>query len=196
MKFPNIFKKSKKGYMRNGNKWLLFISFLFGCLVSYITLQFSLFLVNLEINVVETLFSIGTILIGIYIAHTIQKNINKGQNQYSYIGGKLDSLWMEFINFSKNISYSSNVEISTITSYFKDASPDIDFLKSVFESFGIKPDCIQNLENKMEEFEEYLTNLPSIDNVIQTDNIKTEINSKILEINICFKNILRIISEL
>lgn len=191
MKFQNTLRKSKKGFMRLGNKWLAALSFLIGVLVCYTSLQFELFDVNLELNVVETIIAIGTAVIGIYIAHTIQRNVNKNQNQYSYIEDKLDYLWTEFIKFSKIFTYGDNVDLVTVNKYFKDSIPVIDLVKSIFESFEFDNKCLCNLEKNTDAFEEYLTNLPSTDNVIDFKDKKKEIEAKILVINKCFKDLLR-----
>lgn len=183
-------------YMKNANKWLVLLAFLAGALMCYVGLQFQFFIIDFELSIVDTLLAIGTLIIGVYIAHTIQRNLNKGQNQYSYIEGKFDVLWTEFINFSTNFIYADVVDISTITSYFKNASPSIDFIRSIFESFGINAGCIEDLEKQMDAFENYLVNCPVSDNSIQVKPVKDDIDTMVLEINKCFKAVLKNINQL
>ena len=52
-----------------------------------------------------------TALVGFYIAISIQKKINKSQNQYSFIQTKLDALWSEFNNFSQILNFDNKIEI-------------------------------------------------------------------------------------
>jgi hypothetical protein len=70
------------------NWWVGLLGFIAGSLICYIALQFSLFEINFEIKVVESLISIGTAIIALYIAISIQRRLTRNQNQYTYVEKK------------------------------------------------------------------------------------------------------------
>ena len=155
---------------KENNYWHLTLSFLLGCLICFFCSQFKNFKIDTHINVIGTLLSIITALIGFYIAISIQKKHTKTQNQYSFIQPKLDSLWSEF-----------NV-ISRIS---------ISFLKNIYASFDLKIGKLSLLEKNIEKFEEFICSLPISENIYSTTDNETIISSHILSISKSFSDILK-----
>ncbi len=183
--------------MKKGNNFLAGILwFLAGSLVCYITLQFSFFEIDYEFKVVETLVSIGTAIIALYIAITIQRKLTKNQNQYTYIERKIDTLWASFNNFSLSVVFSDNIEVDLVSKYTKEALHSISFVKNIFASYDLENECISDLEKKIEDFENYILQLPIADNIISLSDKKTDIHSKVLEINQAFSVILKFIQTM
>ncbi|MEI7525211.1 MAG: hypothetical protein WCJ95_12815 [Mariniphaga sp.] len=181
---------------RNRNTWINLICFLGGSFVCYILLQFSFFKIKLELDIPTILLSLITASIGLYIANTIQKKVNKNQNQYSYLKDKLDSLWTSFNNFSKTFVYDSKIEASAISSFSKEIIHPIDFIKIIFASFEINNECVLNLEKSFESLEKLLSELKPKENIVYFEQSKEQIDKKIAEINQCFSSILKTIQDL
>ena len=180
---------------RDNCYWYSSLSFLLGTIICYIALQFKYFDIDLEINLVNTLISITTLAVGAFIAITIQKRFNHGQNNYAFIKDKFENLWIAFNSFSDNLNSSENIPLSTMTAFTKNAYSQINFLKIIYNSFGVNDKLIVKLENSVDEFE-YILNLPIKDNIINLKNIREDISSNISEIQKCFGEILGQISNL
>ncbi len=97
------------------NKWQLLIAFLAGVLICFITTRFHYFEIKKELDLPGLIIGGLGLVIGLYIADTIQKRINRNQNRYSYLESKVDSCWTEFTNIAKVISISDNIAVESIT---------------------------------------------------------------------------------
>lgn len=176
---------------KENNYWHLTLSFLLGCLICFFCSQFKYFKIDTQINVIGTLLSIITALIGFYIAISIQKKHTKTQNQYSFIQAKLDSLWSEFNVFSQIFNYDDKIEIGALTKFTKDAYLSISFLKNIYASFDLKIGKLSLLEKNIEKFEEFICSLPISENIYSTTDNETIISSHILSISKSFSDILK-----
>ncbi|WP_302781675.1 hypothetical protein [Alistipes finegoldii] len=173
------------------NIWGYLIAFITGVLLCYLSLQFSILELNFEVAIPDFLLSIATILVGIYIAHTIQKNVNRTQNQYTYIEMKIDSLWSTFNSFSQILIYNDSIEVQRWGSYNKDVVYPIEFIKSIFEAFDIEPTSINNLRISLESLDTLMTSFNSTDNIINFSAQKSEILSQLKTINHDFSKVLK-----
>ncbi|CAN5349827.1 hypothetical protein BH09BAC2_BH09BAC2_15610 [soil metagenome] len=183
--------------MKKGiNLWYSLLWFLAGSITCYITLQFTLFEIDAKLNVTETLLSIGTVIIGLYIANTIQRRLTKNQNQYTYVEGKVDAIWAGFNNFSQTILYTDSIEVNVVSKYSKDAIHSITFVKNILTSYNLNITCVTELEKQLESFEAYILTLPIVTNIITTSQNKTVIESKIVNINQCLSKVLQLIQNI
>jgi hypothetical protein len=178
------------------NWWVGLLGFIAGSLICYIALQFSLFEIDFEIKVVESLISIGTAIIALYIAISIQRRLAKNQNQYTYVEKKIDNLWSNFNAFSQSISFNDNIEVSVVSKYSKEALHTISFVKDIFSSYELNLDCITNLETKIDDFDKYILALPINDNIISLSENKSIIDAKIHDINQSFSIVLKFIQNI
>ncbi len=176
---------------KENNYWFLTLSFLSGALICYSLTQYEYFLINTEINVIEAFMSVITALVGFYIAISIQKKINKSQNQYSFIQTKLDALWSEFNNFSQILNFDNKIEIVVLTKFTKGSYQSISFLKNIYAAYDLKDDSLTSLEKNIEDFEKFICNLPISDNVYSILEKKDEIDNQILSISKSFRIILK-----
>lgn len=181
---------------KDNNIWYSLLWFITGVFFCYITLQFSLFDIDVKLNVPETLLSIGTAIIGLYIANTIQKRLTKNQNQYTYVEGKLDSIWSGFNSFSQTLIYGNSIEVNNVNKYSKEAIHSIGFVKNILAAYDLNTECVSELENQLEELESYILSLPISVNVISLNENKTDIDSRIVSINHCFSKVLRLIQNI
>ena len=110
----NILKKLKPQFMKWANNIIIAISFFVGVLVCYFSLQITYFQIKKELDVPNMIVSIITLLIGLFIAITIQKRVTKNQNSHSYLITKIDKQWNSFNEISENISISGKIDISTL----------------------------------------------------------------------------------
>lgn len=183
--------------MKKGiNLWAGLLWFIAGSLTCYIALQFSLFEIDFEFKVVESLISVSTAIIALYIAITIQRKLTKNQNQYTYIEKKIDNLWSNFNTFSQSLSFNDNIEISAISKYSKEAFHTISFVKNIFSSYDLNIDCISELETKIEDLETFIFALPISDNIISYSGNKADVETKIHKINQSFSSILKFIQSI
>jgi hypothetical protein len=175
-------------FSKKGNSLLVaFVFFLIGAAVSYIFSQYQYLDIKKELSVVDTLLSIGTIGIGLYIAFVLDKNKVKSQNLYTYIEKKYDSLWEEFIQFSQVLELSRNIEISQTSKQFKSISKKISPLIKVVEYFGNDCSCLVALESKIDELESYISNNSNIENnIIDLSANREELDQKLIQVNELF----------
>jgi hypothetical protein len=183
--------------MKKGiNWWAGSLWFITGSLTCYIFLQFSLFKLDFEIKVVDTLISIGTAIIALYIAISIQKRMTKNQNQYTYVEKKVDTLWSSFNTFSQSVLFNDNIEVSMVSKYSKEALHTVSFVKNIFASYDLKIDCIADLEVKIEGFETFIFALPISNNIISYSGHKADVERNIHEINQSFSKVLKFIQNI
>ncbi|MBL4663165.1 MAG: hypothetical protein JKY22_06340 [Flavobacteriaceae bacterium] len=178
------------------NKTWLIISFFTGVLVCYILLQFSYFEIKKELDIPNIIISIITLIIGVWIAVTLQRKINRSQNRHSFLLVKLDILWNAFNSFSTKLAYDNHIDATSIRKMMKEVIHPIDFLKNMFETFDINDACISNLETELESLEEKLSNIPAKQNVIDLNNHRDDIENDINIINKCFSLVLKDIQDL
>jgi hypothetical protein len=181
---------------KDSKVWYSLLWFLAGSLTCYIALQFTLFDIDAKLNVPETLLSIGTAIIGLYIANTIQKRLTKNQNQYTYVEGKLDGIWAGFNSFSQTLIYGNSIEVNNVNKYSKEAIHSIGFVKNILTSYELDISCVSELEKQLEAFEAYILTLPITTNVISINQNKADIESKIVSINQCFSKVLKLIHNI
>ncbi len=181
---------------KDSKVWYSLLWFLAGSLTCYIALQFTLFDIDAKLNVPETLLSIGTAIIGLYIANTIQKRLTKNQNQYTYVEGKLDGIWAGFNSFSQTLIYGNSIEVNNINKYSKEAIHSVGFVKNILVSYDLNTSCVNELEKQLEDFEEYILTLPISVNVISLSQNKLDIENKIMNINLCFSKVLKLIHNI
>lgn len=181
---------------RGANVWWILIFFLGGALTCYIALQYKYFEIDAKLNIPETLISIGTAAIGLYIANTIQKRLTKNQNQYTYVEGKLDDIWSAFNSFSQNILYNDNIEVSAFSKYYKEAIHSIGFVKNILISYELNIASILELEKELENFEAFVLTLPIEFNVISTMESKKAIEANIISINQSLSKVLKLIQNI
>lgn len=181
---------------RKNNFYKYVIVFLFGALVNYILLQIEFFEIKKELDIPNLLISSITILVGLLIATSLQKKVNKNQNQHSYLITKFDSLWLSFNEISEILENTTKIEISTIQKLIKKVLYPASALIKVFTSFGLSKTNISKLENELDQFESYITDLPATDNIIDISDNKNEVIKKMKSIDIIFPIILNEIQEL
>lgn len=181
--------------MKWENKIWIFVSFFIGVLISYLSLQFSYFSVKKELDIPNIIISVITLLIGLFIAVTLQKKVNKGQNQHSYLTSKLDLQWNYFNDFSEKLLYDDKVDLPSIKIFIKKVIHPTSFLKKIFASFNLDDNCVFDLELKLEQLETKLSNSPATDNVVDLKNNKVEVENEIIEINNSFAIVLKQIQE-
>jgi hypothetical protein len=181
--------------MKSGNSfWIIILAFLFGVLTCYISLQFEYFDINTEINVIEMLIAIGTAIIGVFIAITIQKKLNHGQNNYSLIKDKIDNYWVSFNSFSTELKFNTQLELSKMTLFMKDSYSSSSIIESIFDSFNYNKQHLTKIEKSIDALEKTL-NTPIKNNFIDLTIVRTEINKDVNKINMCFIDLLKQVSS-
>ncbi|WP_417368654.1 hypothetical protein [Gelidibacter japonicus] len=177
------------------NRWIFFLFFFSGCLISYLLSQFHFLEINYEVNIIETLIAILGIGVVIYIADTIQKNINRNQNRYSFLENKLDDCWMRFIKLSKLISIDNKIPLESLSSFNEDIVHQVSFIKNIFAGFNMDSTCLIYLESKLDDFEDVFDDLKTKDNIKYYKKEKQNIEDKMAVINEAFSEVLNVIQK-
>lgn len=182
---------------KGSNIFIILLSFFGGSLITYFTLQFSYFKINSEVNVVETLLSVITTLIGLYIAISIQKKNNRNQSLYSIVQTKMDNVWNEFSAFDHRLHNQNTIQLKIVTKTFKSLYQELNNIKIVFNTFKINQACIDALEQSMEDFDDLITgNLPISSNIITLSNNRTDIKDQSTIIHKDIVNALKKVNEI
>ena len=108
--------------------WCL-IPFALGILVGFLSIQYTLFKIKYEVDIIPAFFSVLTILIGVYIAVVIQKNISDKRVQ-------------------KDIFIDRLVELKETTNKIDDeinSNRGFDELKAMYKHFSSKLSIIESL---------------------------------------------------
>lgn len=113
--------KLKKHSVRAKTDYIILtIAVLFGSLVGYAASQFRFFKIDTTVNVVETIVAVITIVIGLYIASSLQKRYNQNQNLYNYLITRFDTLWNDFNSLNDQVEASDKIEINRVTKMIRD----------------------------------------------------------------------------
>lgn len=174
---------------------LLVISFLIGNLTCYISLQYRLLKIDTEINVPNFILSIITLILGYYIATSIQRRTNKRVQVDSYLIGEILATWKNFQQkYCDKFSTESIIEPELIRGYITEILNRFDDLKNTCSILNINIKEFSLFCEEMENLEEMLSGLDKEDNKTHIpENAKTRIKSKISTIKSSFD---RFISKL
>jgi len=184
----------KKGKV---NYWIVCIFFFAGALISYLLSQFEFLQIDAKVNVTESIFSIITIVIGLYIAIALKKRQDRNLNLYNHLQTKLNSFWECFLSFSNQLEILEQISLSEINKQMKNANQKISPLKKIFLSFDLNENYVNNIENDIDNLEDLLTNKSKIkDNIVDYSNIKASIISSIDKINESFADAFKNLNDL
>jgi hypothetical protein len=164
---------------KESNFFIIILSFLIGFGTSYFLTQFHYLDIDFQINAVETLLSIITAIIGLYIAISIQKKNNRNQSLHNLLQGKLDSFLSSYSTFEKSITVQSSMRLSLATSSIKTLNQDLCNLKALFNSFSLQCNCVDSIENCLDDLDDLLTAYtPVINNNLQLSQSRSALTRK------------------
>ncbi len=171
------------------NYWTYAIVFLLGALISYILCQFKLLEIDPKVNITETILSVITALVGLYIAVSLQRRQNQSQNLYSNIEKKFDSLWGLFSQFASQLELSVNMPLNEVNKSTKEFNQKIATLKIMLSAFNLNTDCIKDIESKIDKLENELTSNSQIStNILDYTSNKAAVHSAIEQTHQAFAN--------
>lgn len=174
------------------SKYFFYILFFFlGCISSYLTLQFQYFDIKLELDVPNILLTIVGIFVGLIVADSVQRSVNKAQNRYSYLLQKIDTLWTQFNSFCRTIQKSRKVSSSQLHSLNSEIIYDIEFLKQLFNVYDIDCECLNDLDDSLCKLEDFLSNQDATENIIDISSIKVDLNRLFNTIDKCFVKVMK-----
>lgn len=176
--------------------WIFLVSFGLGVLVCYWTLQYNFLEINLEVNVTDVIIALITAIVGIYLAISIQKKFNQGQNLHGYLAVRLDNMWEAYTNFSQSIEYADQIALSESNKYFSEFFKKITVVQRIFSEFDLDDSCVRNLIVDMEAYQEKIENNLTQNNVIQYVLNKTDIIDHGEGLHSRFSNMLKEINKL
>lgn len=176
--------------------FLCLFAFIIGAVTSYIACQYEYFEIITEISLLDVVVSSLGLLIGFYIAVVLEKQKSQSQNFYTYVENKFDSLWQDFISLNGNLDHNSNIDISSLSAAFKSIDQKIGPLKKIFSASGYDVTCISNIETKIDDLEVYLNSQSAMHNIINLDQIRTDLTDRLDKINETFANSYRALNSL
>jgi len=119
--------------------------------VFYIVLQFHLLDLDLKVNVVDSLIALITILVGLYICSSLQKQHNKNQNIYNYLISRLDTMWSDFNSVHESVLRTDKVQLGEVTKRMRGLQKkSIEFSRLSMQLVPDEKDTLSKL------FDEYL----------------------------------------
>ena len=181
--------------MKRNKFWHYLFFFLLGALFCYTTLQFAFFEFDMTINVIETLISVTTLVVGFIIAINIQRKLNQGQNHYSFILNKFQIFWDNYISFSNTLSENQSIPLTKLNKTVKDYYRRIAHLKQVFTACQHPITILDEIENKIDDLEELL-NAHVSNNIVNLVINKAQVIGQSNEIGEEFARLYRQISTL
>lgn len=168
----NLFVKHMSKNILKYTGWS--IAFVIGCVTTYISCQWSYLQIDTEINAADMIVSSLGLALGIYIVMILDGKKNRNQNFYSYVEGKFDTLWQEFISLSEKLEFSPSMELSAISKDFKSLDKKTGPLKKIFEASDYDSSCITSIEDKLEVLNNNLTSSVRVKNNIVDLSIDKE----------------------
>lgn len=163
------------------------IAFVIGCVVTYILCQWSYLKIDTEINAADMIVSSLGLALGIYIVVIIDGKKNRNQNFYSYVEGKFDTLWQEFISFSEKLEFSPSMELVAISKDFKSLDKKTGPLKKIFEASDYDSSCITSIEKRLESLNDNLSSSDRIENnIVDLDFDRDKLIAELDSINELF----------
>lgn len=182
---------------RKNNNWLNLVFILIGALISYVLCQFTYLEIDTKINISNSLISLITASVGLYLAISLKKIQTKSSNLHNYLQPKLDIVWKFFLTLSHNLSLNDNIELSEVTKSIKEISQNITPLKKMFETFDLNDCSIDDLETAIEKLEIFLVDECDINgNVISYSTKKELLRTKLDEIHTLFVVSLKAINKI
>lgn len=184
--------------MNQGNSYILNIIFIIlGALLSYVLCQFNYLQLDPKINIINSLISTATVVVGLYIAISLKKNQTKSSNLHSYLQPKLDLVWNLFLNISHKLSLNDKIELVEISKSIKEINQNLTPLKKMFYSFKVNNNCIEEIETRIENLESFLVDECKIEkNIIFYYENKDKLRIKLDEIHSFFAESLKIINNI
>jgi len=146
-------------------------AFLAGALVCYFFAQWSLLKIDTQVNVVDTIMAVISIIIGIFIAVHLQKRYTQNQNLYNYLVSKLDLLWSDFNFFFSQIEQTDTIELKQVTSFVKQFQMRNSALVKLLQPIALS----NNLERLTDDLESLLANGLIKQNIVYYDGTKDSI---------------------
>jgi|JI6StandDraft_1071083.scaffolds.fasta_scaffold78439_1 hypothetical protein len=177
--------------MKEDNKWLRLAIFLSGSLLCYILLQIPLFKIKYELDVPELLMGFITLFIAIYIAQSIQSDVNKKQTVHSTLYSKFEKNWILFNSFSESLRNVNSIDLEQISKFFKQSEIEIQLMRKYFMIYGVNILEMQKLENELSSLECILENLPITQNVIHLKQNDFEIADSLSKIDLIYTEMLK-----
>ncbi len=169
-----------------------------GSLISYFLCEFECLEIDPKVNVPSTLISIMTASIALYLAISLKKSQSQSSNLHNYLQPKLDFIWKIFLTLSHQLSLKDQIELVEFNKHIKEITQNINPLKKMFASFGLKNPCIDKLETEIEQLEIFLTGdtCEIQDNIINYSGSKDILRSRLDAIHSLFVDSLKEINKL
>jgi hypothetical protein len=146
-------------------------TFIVGCLVTYYFCQIKYLEINRQVNVVESLIALLSIIIGIYIVVVLQRKQNINQNHYNFLVNRLDPIWSEYNGFLEQISQSDTVELKKLQMFIKHFQSQTNEMGKLLDSLKIE----NNFYSLSETFRDLLEKSLHKNNIIFYDKDKDSI---------------------
>lgn len=120
-----------------------------GILIGYLSTQFEFFTIKYELDIIASFFSAVTLIVGIYIAVVIQKNISDNRVQKNIFIERLTEIKETFNKIDEEIN--SQCKFITLNSLFKQTSSKLALIEKLLKHIKIR-NCLTEIESLKELF--------------------------------------------
>lgn len=138
--------------------WLNALFFIAGLLICYICVQFKYLDIDFKFNVPQIIISIGTAVIGIYIAVSLQKSHSRNQKLADYLQQKIDKLWDKCFSFSTILETGNPILITDLAKAITGFGQDLESIKKIYIAFELDNSKITKIEKCIDDLDDLLNN--------------------------------------
>jgi hypothetical protein len=177
--------------------WLNSLFFLSGLLICYVCVQFKYLDIEYKFNVPELIVSIGTAIIGIYIAVSLQKSHSRNQKLADYLQQKTDKLWDKCFSFATILETGNPIIVSDLAKTITGFGQDLESIKKIYVSFELKNDNIAIIEKCIDDLDDLLNNHSVISgNLVNYRNIQNDVINATNKLSQAFADTLKSINHI
>jgi hypothetical protein len=173
------------------------ISFVVGVLICYFLAKVDFLDIDYKVNVITSLNSLLTIMVGLYISSTLKKNQSKSANIHNYLYNNLELSMSRFRSLSQELKHKDQLKMSIITSSIKSIHNSLNQLKNYYSTFDLSLESIGKIESTINSLNELLTNEIAVNNnKVQLKLERHRILLLLNEIEMDYCNCLKAINKL
>ncbi|MGL5894282.1 MAG: hypothetical protein ACRCZM_06680, partial [Bacteroidales bacterium] len=152
--------------MRNKRDYYaLLISFLFGIFVCYVSLQYRYFQIDSKVNIVTSLLSILGIVVGLYIASTLRRQVNSNANRYNFIMPHFFELLNAFRELKKKLRNQKSIKLPILTTSIRNIQLTRQSTFTLLADFKIDNRILKDLEEEIDQLNNLIEDLDIKNNI-------------------------------
>lgn len=183
--------------MKGGNSWIYFgLGLIIGGICSYISVQYQFFEIDYKIPVLDTLIDVITILVGLYIAISINSQFSHKEHFINFIEPKLSEGCNKVSHLRELVDLDSQLDVTTVAKTFKDFEIINNHISKIFKIYNKDQTLMGLIENKLLVIDDIFFNQTSItNNIIDFSQVKGSILSNINDLDGLYLETIKYVHE-